>query len=125
MQFVGFTPESNSCLSKQLAEYFGEHLEKDHCGHCSFCKTGSVALQHTMELQPVSNFDFENLTREFINAMGEHFSPANLAKFLCGIFSPVFTKLKIKELPHFGKLERYPFLAVKEWIIDAGGYEIA
>jgi len=114
--------ESNSCLSKRLAEYFGEHLEKDHCRHCSFCETGSVALEHTMELQPVSNLDFENVTREFINRVGEHFSPANVAKFLCGIYSPVFTKLQIKELPHFGILERYPFLSVKKWIIDAGGY---
>ncbi|MEA3222656.1 MAG: RecQ family ATP-dependent DNA helicase [Thermodesulfobacteriota bacterium] len=113
--------ESNSCLSKRLAEYFGEHLEKDHCGHCSFCKSGLVALQHTTELQPFSNFDFENLSTEFINTMSEHFSTANLAKFLCGISSPIFMKLKIKKLPHFGMLERYPFLAVKKWIIDAGG----
>jgi ATP-dependent DNA helicase RecQ len=112
--------ESNSCLSKRLAEYFGEHLEKDHCGHCSFCKSGSVALKHTTELQPLSNLDFENITTEFINTMGEHFSTANLAKFLCGISSPVFMKLKIKKLLHFGMLERYPFLAVKKWIIDAG-----
>lgn len=113
--------ESNSCLSKRLAEYFGEHLEKDHCGHCSFCKSGSVALQHTTELQPLSNFDFENLTTVFINTMGEHFSTANLAKFLCGISSPIFTKLKIKKLHHFGILGRYPFLAVKKWVIDSGG----
>ena len=32
--------ESNACISKQLAEYFGEHLEKERCGHCSFCKSG-------------------------------------------------------------------------------------
>ncbi len=108
--------ESDSCLSKRLAEYFGEHLEKESCGHCSFCQHGSVTIQHTTELSPLSEFNFEEITKEFVRAVEEHLSVANLTKFLCGIYTPVFSKLKIKTLPHFGILERYPFLEVKNWV---------
>jgi ATP-dependent DNA helicase RecQ len=108
--------ESDSCLSKRLAKYFGEHLEQESCGHCSFCQHGSVIIQHTTELSPLSEFNFEEIAKEFIRAVGEHLSVTNLTKFLCGIYTPVFSKLKIKTLPHFGILECYPFLEVKNWV---------
>jgi ATP-dependent DNA helicase RecQ len=110
--------ESDACISKQLAEYFGEHLEEERCGHCSFCKSGKAVLQHTTELKPLVHFDFKTITGEFTKAVGEQFSEVNLTKFLCGIFTPVFSKLKIKKLPHFGILENYPFLKVRNWIKD-------
>ena len=108
--------ESDSCISKQLATYFGEHLEKEYCGHCSFCKNGKVTLQNTTALKSLSSFNFEKITNEFIQAAGEHFTTVNLTKFLCGIYTPVFSKLKIKKLPYFGVFESYPFLEVKNWI---------
>jgi ATP-dependent DNA helicase RecQ len=110
--------ESDACISKQLAGYFGEHLDNENCGHCSFCKSGKAVLQNTTELKPLSNFDYRALSDEFIQAFGEQFSEVNLTKFLCGIYTPVFSKLKIKKLPHFGILESYPFLEVKNWIAD-------
>jgi ATP-dependent DNA helicase RecQ len=110
--------ESDTCISKQLAGYFGEYLEKERCGHCSFCKSGKAVLQNTTELKPLSNFEFGKITGEFIRAVGEQFSEINLTKFLCGIYTPVFSKLKIKKLPYFGILESYPFLEVKNWITD-------
>ena len=115
---VGFF-ESGACISKQLAGYFGEHLAKEHCGHCSFCKSGKAVLQTTTELKPLSEFEFKTITAEFAQAVGEQFSEVNLTKFLCGIYTPVFSKLKIKKLPYFGILERYPFLEVKNWITKA------
>jgi ATP-dependent DNA helicase RecQ len=114
---VGFF-ECDACISKKLAGYFGEHLANEGCGHCSFCKTGKAALLNTTELRPLSNFDFSEITDEFIQAVGEQFSVVNLTKFLCGIYTPVFSKLKIKKLPHFGILENYPFLEVKNWITE-------
>ena len=56
------------------------------------------------------------ITDEFMQAVGERFTNVNLVKFLCGIYTPVFSKYKIKKLPHFGILENYPFLEVKNWI---------
>jgi ATP-dependent DNA helicase RecQ len=51
-----------------------------------------------------------------MQAVGEQFTEVNLTKFLCGIYTPVFSKLKIKKLPYFGILENYPFLEVRAWI---------
>ena len=115
---VGFF-ESDACISKQLAAYFGEHLAKERCGHCSFCKSGKAVLQTTTKLKPLAQFDFKAITAEFNQAVGEQFSEVNLTKFLCGIYTPVFSKLKIKKLPYFGILESYPFLEVKNWITKA------
>jgi ATP-dependent DNA helicase RecQ len=114
---VGFF-ESDACISKQLAGYFGEYLEKERCGHCSFCKSGKTVLPTTTELKPLSQFEFKTITAEFTQAVGDQFSEVNLTKFLCGIYTPVFSKLKIKKLPYFGILESYPFLEVKNWITD-------
>jgi len=108
--------ESDACISKKLAGYFGEHLQKERCGHCSFCRNGKAVLPKTTELKPLSQFKFKEITNEFIQAAGEQFSAVNLTKFLCGIYTPVFSKLKIKQLPYFGILDRYPFLEVKRWI---------
>jgi ATP-dependent DNA helicase RecQ len=52
---------------------------------------------------------------EFIQVAGDHYSALNLAKFLCGISTPVSVKFHLRKLPHFGILERYPFPAVKAW----------
>jgi ATP-dependent DNA helicase RecQ len=114
---VGFF-ESDACLSKRLAGYFGEHLQKERCGHCSFCKSGKAVLQDTTKLKPLSNFEFGEITGQFIRTVGEQFSEVNLTKFLCGIYAPVFSKLKIKKLSCFGILESYPFMEVKNWITD-------
>ncbi len=114
---VGFM-ESDACISKQLAEYFGERLDIKQCGHCSFCESGKAVLQDTTERQPLSDYDFSEIAQEFIAAVGDQFSKVNLTKFLCGIYTPVFSKLKMKKLPNFGILESYPFLEVKNWIAE-------
>ncbi|CAB1082546.1 ATP-dependent DNA helicase RecQ [Olavius algarvensis Delta 1 endosymbiont] len=119
-QMVAFF-ESDACISKQLAGYFGEHLADERCGHCSFCQSGKAVLQKTTDLKPLSEFDYRQITNEFRQAAGEQFSTVNLTKFLCGIYTPVFLKLKIKQLPHFGVLDGYPFLEVKSWIKDNDG----
>ena len=110
--------ENSSCLSKELALYFGENLEQDHCGHCSFCKseTGPLKIPGPASLPPLSGFNFKEVTSEFMTVMGANFSILNLTKCLCGIYTPLFTKLKIKKLGCFGQFEKYSFKDVKNWI---------
>jgi ATP-dependent DNA helicase RecQ len=110
--------ESDSCISKRLAHYFGEDLDNDRCGHCSYCKAGQAVIRRTMELQPLGAFRFNELAGEFINTSGNHYSALNAAKFLCGISSPSLTRLNARRLAHFGVLEKYPFLEVKAWVDD-------
>jgi ATP-dependent DNA helicase RecQ len=97
-QMVGFF-ESDLCISRQLAGYFGEHLEKERCGHCSFCKNGKAVLPNMTERKLLSHFEFNAVTAEFAEAVGEQFTEVNLTKFLCGIYTPVFSKLKIGSSP--------------------------
>ena len=68
--------------------------------------------------KPLVHFDFKMITDEFMQAVDEQFTEVNLTKFLCGIYTPVFSKLKIKKLPYFGILENYLFLEVSSWIKD-------
>ena len=104
--------ESDTCLSHRLAAYFGEHLTQEKCGHCSVCQQGKAALQRTIALPPLATMNFADFMREFMKTAGKHATPLNLTKFLCGIQTPVFTRLKIRNLPHFGDFERYPFAEV-------------
>jgi len=116
-QMVNFF-ESRSCISRQLAGYFGETLEKERCGHCSFCKNESIELASTRRLTPISGLKFDKLTSDFIQAIDRPADTATLTKFLCGIYTPAFSKLKVKTMPNFGALEQYPFQEVKKWIFD-------
>jgi len=108
--------ESDSCISKKLSEYFGEYLEKENCGHCSFCKSGKAVLEKASNLPLLTGFNFYNITGEFREIIGENYSLLNITKFLCGIRTPLFSKLKIKKLSSFGIFEQYPFLDVKNWV---------
>ena len=108
--------ESDSCLSRQLAGYFGEKLDIEKCGHCSFCTSGQAILEHTTTLKPLADYDYSDVSGAFSAAIGDSFSALNVTKFLCGIYTPAFSKLKIKSLPHFGIFEHYPFLEAKAWV---------
>lgn len=108
--------ESPTCLNKKLASYFGENLDFPACGHCSVCKQGESRIQQTVDLPPLVGMDFYELSRDFLNAADKDASVINLTKFLCGIYTPLFRKLKVNTLPHFGVLHRYAFQDVKQWV---------
>ncbi|MCP4117069.1 MAG: RecQ family ATP-dependent DNA helicase [Desulfobacteraceae bacterium] len=110
--------ESDACLSARLARYFGQALDQPSCGHCSFCTSGRARIKHSTPLEPLSSVDFSTITRDFMTAGPDQASVSNLAKFLCGIHTPVLTRLKVKSSPGFGALERYRFQEVKEWLQD-------
>jgi len=107
--------ESDSCLSKILAEHFGEILTVKQCGHCSHCLSGKAGFQSESGPYSLNDFNFDDFSSEFKELVGEKFSPTVFAKFLCGIATPVFSRQKITRLDHFGALERYPFSDVIEW----------
>ncbi|MCP4396636.1 MAG: RecQ family ATP-dependent DNA helicase [bacterium] len=107
--------ESEACISTRLAAYFGEDLEQKICGHCSVCKEGKVTIEHTSELSPLADVDFQKVTQEFRTAIAEQWSVVNVTKFLCGIYTPAFSRLKVKSIPYFGSLERYPYQDIMQW----------
>lgn len=67
-------------------------------------------------MKPFTDFDFTELAGAFSEVAGEYFSGRNLTKFLCGINTPAFSRLKLKGLQNFGALESYPFLQVQSQV---------
>ncbi len=108
--------ESDHCISHQLASYFGDQKAPEKCGHCSVCLSGAVSFQSNKQLPSLTTMDCESMTQEFAKKMGDAMSVHNATKFLCGIHTPIFTRLKVRALPNFGHLEQYPFQTVKAWI---------
>ncbi|AIE87227.1 RecQ family ATP-dependent DNA helicase [Fimbriimonas ginsengisoli] len=105
--------EHEGCQVQSLVGYFGEVLPKP-CGHCTYCLTGKA--QAIPALPPAATItslvtprDLAELTA---NNPGELATPRQLARFLCGLTSPVFTKSKLSRHPLFGVLDEHPFLDV-------------
>ena len=109
--------ESPICLNKKLASYFGEKLDFPACGHCSVCKQGESRIQQTVDLPELAGMDFCKISCDFLYAAEKDASDIHLTKFLCGIYTPLFRKLKVNTIPHFGVLHRYAFQDVKQWVI--------
>jgi hypothetical protein len=108
--------ETPNCLNKELASYFGEKLNFPVCGHCSVCKQGESRIQKTVDLPDLDGMDFYDLSRDFLNTANKDASDVNLAKFLCGIQTPLFRKLKVNKFQYYGALHRYSFQNVKKWV---------
>lgn len=108
--------QGDSCLSRRLAAYFGETLEEENCGHCSICAGERALLQDGDGGKDLSRLDREELCSEAARLLGGNADPESLARFLCGMTSPLFTRLKLRRLSSFGALEEYPFMTVKDWL---------
>lgn len=115
--------ESSSCISKELALYFGDNIGLKRCGHCSFCREGKSAIQRTVDLKPISSFNYPQLAKDFIWVIGSDYSVLNATKFLCGISSPLLMKSKVKSLPHFAILGKYPFREVNNWVAEQSEFK--
>ena len=108
--------QSDACLSQQLAQYFGDNKVTEPCGHCSVCGGLVAVLPEPEPLTPLEQFDFHQLCDEFINACPTPPSADLLARFLCGISVPLFTKVKARKKPGFAKLERYRYADIKDYV---------
>jgi ATP-dependent DNA helicase RecQ len=119
-QMIAFF-ESSDCLSLKLAHYFGDLRQTEPCGHCSVCKGNgsSATLPCDVHLQPLSGFNPHELCRAVQAASDEPLSNDMLTRFLCGISNPLFPRIKARNLPGFGKLEKYRYQDVKSWLVSA------
>ncbi|RKY33441.1 MAG: recombinase RecQ, partial [Candidatus Omnitrophota bacterium] len=115
--------ESNVCISKTLARYFDEYIEKD-CGTCSVCVSGAARIKLTTLLIPLSEYNFMELTAELFKAISGDVSDIVISKFLCGINMPVFTRIKAKRMSGFGKLDNHLFYDVLSWVRSREGQNI-
>lgn len=107
--------QSDKCLSSRLAHYFGDKAAPTQCGHCSVCR-GEIAVLPKCP-QPDSN---KHLIDGWLTQLEEKarrpLTSQLKTKFLCGIATPFFTKIKARTLPGFGQYESTPFEEVKQWV---------
>ncbi|SDH69586.1 ATP-dependent DNA helicase RecQ [Pseudomonas flavescens] len=112
---------SEQCLSHRLAGYFGDERAPRQCGHCSVCRGQVAHLPDPPALAPLAGRERNALCGAFIaryqSARGEE-SPSNecLARFLCGISVPLFTRLRARQISGFAALEDYPYADVRDWL---------
>jgi len=109
--------EHDGCQVNALVGYFGE-TRGAPCGHCTWCLTGQRQSLPKPSLPPISlkESDVAALCRR---CPSELQSPRQIAKILCGLTSPAFTKLRLNRDPLFGSLEQHPFADVVKWCHEA------
>jgi ATP-dependent DNA helicase RecQ len=122
-QLIGFF-ESDVCLSHRLAGYFADHHAPEFCGHCSVCR-GQVAQLPNAALVNMASPEqlqawLQPFQQKFIASMGQAASAAAQARFLCGITTPVLTKIKGRQLAGFAQCELLPFNQVRAQIEAIG-----
>lgn len=112
--------ESDQCLSHQLARYFADEKAPEKCGHCSVC-TGQVAKlpgsHHEHHLAAIEQI--QQWIAPFLQACPSSVTDQSVARFLCGITTPLITKTKAKKMEGFATLEHLPFADVVQAIVQA------
>jgi ATP-dependent DNA helicase RecQ len=104
--------EHPGCVVRYLLQYFGEELGRD-CGHCESCLGNSrrtFLTQRTMST-PKLDHQFRILRLTYAEALS---SPRQIARFLCGLSSPLLTQTKLNRHADFGVLAEVPFQNVMQ-----------
>ena len=105
--------EHSGCLVRYLLDHFGEDLGRN-CGHCCNCsRTSSGEIRISRETKP-PNLDqvrIAGLKQRYPEAL---ISPRQIARFLCGLSSPLLTQAKLHKHSDFGSLAEFPFRTVLE-----------
>ncbi|WP_110667881.1 RecQ family ATP-dependent DNA helicase [Salinicola halophilus] len=114
--------ESPTCLSRRLANYFGDDRlagKDDGCGHCSVCYGRVAQLPPPTPLPAPTEASLAATLAPFVarhrEQLGSPPSAKRMAHFLCGLPMPVFTPLKARSLGGFASFEQYAYPQVRQW----------
>ncbi|MDR7018538.1 RecQ family ATP-dependent DNA helicase [Aeromonas salmonicida] len=102
---------SSHCLSQELARYFADEQAPSKCGHCSVCR-GEVAILRPLPTLTLPNEKGLRAWCDPLIALCYTSHPRILTRFLCGIATPLTTRVKAKSLVGFGQLAAHPFAEV-------------
>ncbi|TDE23265.1 RecQ family ATP-dependent DNA helicase [Vibrio owensii] len=100
--------QSSDCLSYQLAHYFADHNAPTQCGHCSVCRGQVASFPQPQQEQPELAHLFAWVD-EFVQLSPTAISNAAVARFLCGISTPIITQLKASKLRGYGSMANISF----------------
>nr|WP_075518772.1 RecQ family ATP-dependent DNA helicase [Moritella viscosa]SHO00394.1 ATP-dependent DNA helicase RecQ [Moritella viscosa] len=109
---VGQYIQSSQCLSKGLSTYFGDKNAPEKCGTCSVCQGRIAQLPQPASMPPLSIEQVIELSQAFINACDKQPTPVLITRFLSGISTPLFMKMKAKKISNFAALQAYPYQQV-------------
>ncbi|MDA7746496.1 RecQ family ATP-dependent DNA helicase [Psychromonas sp.] len=107
---------SDECLNLQLARYFSDANLQQACGHCSVCQGHPAIMPAIKALPPIQQFNASELSASISEKLGEQNSVIMKARFFCGLTTPLFTRLKARQLSGFGMFEHYRFSEVIAWV---------
>ncbi|MDR9438388.1 MAG: ATP-dependent DNA helicase RecQ [Halomonas sp.] len=115
--------ESDRCLSRRLADWFGDARAPELCGHCSACRGQVAHLPPAEPAAPLAAHDIGALSGPFLKRLSEagegHPATADMVtRFLCGITTPLFTPMKARKLEAFAALEGYPYAEVRQRVAE-------
>ena len=102
---------STTCLSHELARYFADDAAPERCGHCSVCR-GEIAVLPPLPSPGLPNEHGLRAWCDPLIALCHQRHPRILTRFLCGIATPLTTRLKARDLAGFGQLANHPFAEV-------------
>lgn len=110
---------SEQCLSQRLASYFSDHSVTEPCQHCSVCDGNVALMPSVISPQVPSPEQFAQISAPIItyiqNKTGQLPSAITLSRFLCGLHTPLFTRIKARSVQGFSQLEHQPFAKVNAW----------
>ncbi len=111
--------ETDTCLSHRLAAYFADEHAPAQCGHCSVCRGNIARLPKASAQESVEPAMLQRLIQPLMDAAFKEdvaVSAEAATRFLCGIATPLSTRLRAGKMEGFGKLSAYPFDEVKKLV---------
>ncbi|MBR9789790.1 MAG: RecQ family ATP-dependent DNA helicase [Vibrionaceae bacterium] len=100
--------QSSDCLSYQLAHYFADHNAPTQCGHCSVCR-GQVATFPSQDNELPEHKQIVAWVNEFVQLSPTTVSNEAVARFLCGISTPLISQLKATKKSGYGAMANVSF----------------
>ena len=107
--------EHPGCLTRHLLAYFGEELDGD-CGHCSGCEDPTARSLPRAQAAPLGDSHAETVAQIRSERHEALAQPRQLARFLCGLTSPLASRARLGRHPHFGALRNWPFQDVLAFV---------
>ncbi|BBM64007.1 ATP-dependent DNA helicase RecQ [Vibrio alfacsensis] len=107
--------QSSDCLSHQLAHYFADHDAPTRCGHCSVCRGEVATFPQTQHEQP-ETLHLKAWVNEFVQLSPSAISNEAVARFLCGISTPIIARLKASKLQGYGAMANTSFSQVLQHV---------
>jgi len=106
----------DGCQVNALVGHFGEARARP-CGHCTYCVTGQRQVLPELPPRPSlrEQVDLAALRALCSDQTAVLGSPRQVARFLCGMASPGFSRGRLTRHALFGAVEDRPFAEVLDW----------